>query len=302
VKPTVVMLLSDKRSGSTLVQTELCRHRDVRHVDFSTHSLSETHYWVKAALVLGLPEDRFSGGAYPTSYGSRQSAFKSLESNLSGNLPGFEPGGQPTEWVIEGWEALCRKYAQPVFFEKSPQHIHHPAALDLIRHWAGQTGFTTRFIGLVRNPMAVMHSAERQFASDPAKRQFGWLEGCRNLAQFAAELDANQYFLLRYEELLEQPHATFGELCRFIGIEPIPSMGDSVRSDNRDAWRTDRGYMLELAPDVIQFARELGYPEQDLERAPGSEVNRFRRRARALGNALRRTRGRAYYRLKRWQL
>lgn len=301
MKPTVVLLLSDKRSGSTLVQDELCRHPDVRHVDFTTHSLSETHFWVKTAYVLGLPESGFSGGAYPHSYGSPERALESLAANLAGNIPGFQAQGEPEDWVMQGWEALCRKYAQPVFFEKSPQHVHHPAALEMILQWAGQTGFTTRFIGLVRNPMAVMHSAERQFATDPAKRQFAWLESCRNLARFAAELDADQYFPLRYEDLLARPHATFAELCEFVGIEPLASMGDSVRGDGRDAWRSDRGYLMELDAEVRQYALRLGYSEQDLAQAPDQPGSPFRSRVRALANALRRTRGRAYYRFKRWQ-
>jgi len=38
MNPTVVILLSDKRSGSTMFQEELCKHPDVRHVDYTPHT------------------------------------------------------------------------------------------------------------------------------------------------------------------------------------------------------------------------------------------------------------------------
>ena len=71
---TVVILLSDKRSGSTLFERELCKHSEIAHVRFTPHTYNETHYWVKAACMLPTAKEGFSGDSRPDSYGSAMSA------------------------------------------------------------------------------------------------------------------------------------------------------------------------------------------------------------------------------------
>ena len=58
---TVVILLSDKRSGSTMLQDELCKHSDIQHVAYSPPTYFETHHWLKAAVLLGMPAKTYYG-------------------------------------------------------------------------------------------------------------------------------------------------------------------------------------------------------------------------------------------------
>jgi hypothetical protein len=51
--PTVIILLSDKRSGSTMFQNEICKHPDIQTVIYSPHTYLETHHWLKGAVLLG---------------------------------------------------------------------------------------------------------------------------------------------------------------------------------------------------------------------------------------------------------
>ena len=75
---TVVFLLSDKRSGSTFLENALVAHPQIQHVDYTPHTYNETHYWLKAAQLLRMPERLFSGQRYSRSYGSIAQIRKSL--------------------------------------------------------------------------------------------------------------------------------------------------------------------------------------------------------------------------------
>ena len=122
---TVVILLSDKRSGSTLFEREICKHDGIQHVSYTPHTYNETHYWIKAACLLSKEEQDFSGGSRPDSYGPAAATRKSLIKTIQGNVPEFVVPENDEQLVFEGWDAMCRQFAQPVFFEKSPHHAHH---------------------------------------------------------------------------------------------------------------------------------------------------------------------------------
>ena len=78
MKSKVIILLSDKRSGSTIFEEELCKHPDINHVVYTPHSYNETHYWLMAACMLGSPEQLFHGHRRHRSYGSSQQARRLL--------------------------------------------------------------------------------------------------------------------------------------------------------------------------------------------------------------------------------
>lgn len=217
MNPTVVILLSDKRSGSTMFERELCRHPDIRHVDYTPHTYNETHHWLKSACVLNRPARLFHGGKVYPGYGSRMAARQYLIDGILGNVPDFRVPEDNEDLVFEGWEALCRAYAKPVFFEKSPQYPAHWAALDLILKWMEKTEFDVRFIGLVRNPMGVMYSANQLFFTDPETRQFGWAHIYRNILAMKEMVGREKFYMVRYEDLIASPEEVFGRVCDFIG-------------------------------------------------------------------------------------
>jgi hypothetical protein len=261
---SVVLLLSDKRSGSTMFQRELCRHPKVQHVHYSPHTYFETHHWLKSACLLRLPHDLFSGGKRYGGYGPRPATRRYLVDCVRGNVPDFQVPASDEELVFSGWEALCDRFARPVFFEKSPQVVHHRAALGLLHRWIEQTAFQVKIVGIVRNPFAVMASAEKAFATPPQERQLGWLEGCRNLLEFGEKLGPDRFRLYRYEQIIENPASSFGSVCRYIGIEPADEIGGGVHSSSLNRWADDPNFTLRLDPIVRQMALELGYAEEDL--------------------------------------
>lgn len=263
---TVVILLSDKRSGSTMFHDALCAHQKVQTVEYSPHTYLETHHWLKAAVLLSVHPSLFSNGKTYKNYGSRKNARIYLESELKGNLPDYEIPKDDKQLVFEGWEALCDRFAQPVFFEKSPQHLAHWAALSLLLEWAQQTKkYMVKIIGLVRNPLAVQYSAFKLFRSLPHQRQYGWLNMHKNLLALKSLLREEQFKLIRYEDIVDDSETTLKSICDYIGIEYDSSMALKIHGNSKTKWKNDPYFSLTLDPAVIQMANKFGYADTFLE-------------------------------------
>jgi hypothetical protein len=269
---TAVLLLSDKRSGSTMLQEEICRHPGARHVDYSPHTYFETHHWLKAAVILGRPDTLFASERSYRGYGSRENARAYMIETLERNIPDYVPPATDRELVFDGWEALCGRFATPVFFEKSPQNLAQWAALSLMLEWIGRTSMTVRVIFLVRNPLAVQYSAKKLFDSSPELRQFAWLHAQRNLLAFRTMLPADMGKLVRYEDLVADPNGTLAEILGFIGLQPDAEVGKHIHASSTEKWRSDPSFTLDLDPSVRQMAMGFGYGDRDL-RNPNANLS-----------------------------
>ncbi len=303
--PTVVLLLSDKRSGSTMFQDELCRHPAVQHVAYSPHTYSETHHWLKAAVLLDRPAPLFVGNRVYGNYGSAANARTYMIDTLARNIPGYVAPQDDAALVFEGWEALCARFARPVFFEKSPQILVQWAALSLLLEWKARTRFRVRLIGLVRNPLAVQYSAQALFSSEAESRQFSWLMGQRNLLTLKSMLPAEDFLLLRYEDIIADPRGRFDAVCDFVGLPRDGTVGSGAHAESLEKWRDDPEYTLQLDPAVRQIAEVFGYTAAELDNphkpaaAPAGAHTRgprpWRQRADGLANRVLRP---AYLRLR----
>ncbi len=187
---------------------------------------------------------------------------------IRGNVPDFVVPDDDEALIYDGWEALCRKFAQPVFFEKSPQYPHHWGALSLLLKWAETTEYEVRFIGLIRNPMAVMYSAQELFYTNPSERQFGWASCYRNILTMRDMVGKEYFHLVRYEDLITRPKQIFGEIFNFIGLDRCDTIGDKVYARSIDKWREDTTFTLQLHTSVVQVAKHFGYEEHDLYNPP----------------------------------
>lgn len=265
MKRTVVILLSDKRSGSTMFQQELCKHLDVQTVAYSPHTYLETHHWLKAAVMLGVSPELFSGKKVYRGYGTRQNARTYMEDCIRQNLPDFRIPTDHRELVFSGWEALCDRFATPVFFEKSPQFLAHWGCLELLLEWVEHTDFQVRVIGLTRNPLSVLYSAQELFHSDPEKRQYGWVEIHENLLRVQSRLTSKEFMLCRYEDIVQQPVQSFDNIARFIGVPKQADIGISIHASSVNKWASDKLFTIQLADSVKAMARRLNYTEDELE-------------------------------------
>jgi hypothetical protein len=260
----VTILLSDKRSGSTMFQDEMLRHPAVSTVPYSPHTYLETHWWLMGAVLLERPGSLFVWGERYRGYGSSKNARAYMLDLLEKCVPEWKIPEDDRALVFGGWEALCRRFARPVFFEKSPQVLAQWAALSLLLEWMDCTEFEVRVIGLVRNPHGVMHSARELFGTDPDRRQFAWLVGCRNMLALEQMLPPDSFIRVRYEDLVADPVEGFRKIAHFVGIPADPACGSGVRSTSTFKWREDPQHSLALDPAVAQMAIHLGYPPEEL--------------------------------------
>lgn len=268
MKPTVVILLSDKRSGSTMFQNELCKHPQIQTVDYSPHTYLETHHWLKGAVILGKPAETFAEGKVYEGYGTVDNARAYLIDCIVGNVPEFEISKDDQELVMNGWEVLCEKFAKPIFFEKSPQFLGNWASLSLLLEWMRNTSFSVKVIGLTRNPLSVQYSSWKLFHTLPEKRQFGWLLNQKNLLEFKSILSPEQFLHIMYEHIIQSPIPTFEQICRFIGVEPDNRVGEAVHSQSLTKWVDDPYFTLQLDESVKVMARKFGYSDDDLYNPP----------------------------------
>jgi hypothetical protein len=262
--PTVVILLSDKRSGSTIFQKEFAKHSAVQTLRYSSHTYLESHHWTKAATMLGGRSRRSGFLSRDADYGGPRNARTYMIDTVLGNLPDFTPQSDDKALIFGSWEALCREFARPVFFEKSPQLLANWSALSLLLEWKAQTSFCVRFIGLVRNPLAVQHSAEVLFGTPPELRQFAWAKAYRNLLALQHMIPPEDILVMRHEDIIADPSGRLAEICAFVGLVPQPGLGVSVTTERQNSWLQDECYTLRLAPVVREVARAFGYSAGDL--------------------------------------
>ena len=247
-----------------MFERELCKHPDINHVDYTPHTYNETHHWLKAACMLDLPRQEFYGHKVPQNYGSKNAVRKYLIDGIQGNVPDFKIPSSDEDLVILGWEALCEKYAKPVFFEKTPHYLVHWACLDLILRWMERMSYDVKFIGLIRNPMSVMYSANKLFYTSPDERQFGWAQAYRNLLSFKDFLVPDQFLLVRYEELIADPQASFRNICSFLDLDHYYALGQEAHKDSLTKWKDDANFGFQLNESVARLAKHYGYTEEEL--------------------------------------
>ncbi|MEL6828563.1 MAG: sulfotransferase [Pseudomonadota bacterium] len=260
----VIILLSDKRSGSTMFQDEFCRHPDVQTVPYTPHTYLETHWWLMAAVLLDRPHSLFVSNSVYSGYGSARNARAYMLDLLEKCAPDFRVPEDNRALVFDGWDALCRAYARPAFFEKSPQHLAQWASLSLMLEWMEGTDFDVKIIGLVRNPHGALYSASKLFGTDPQSRQFAWMKGGLNLLALEKILGPDVLMRVRYEDIVENPKDTFAQILRFCGLVQDPSVGMGTEGGSLEKWMIDPAYCVRLDPSVTQVARSLGYGSESL--------------------------------------
>lgn len=252
---TSAFILSDKSSGSSVLQDELLKHRSIRGLARTPHQEGETLYWNKAAALLGLPQERMiDSRVLPMDL---RTARMALEQLCVDNLASYTPPTDDRELVFGGWRALALGH-QPVFLEKSPHHIHYQSALDLIVEAdVSNPDIAFRYVGLVRDPMDTLYSMWRRWSVPPDTRQHEWVRAYRNLLALRERL-TDSVLLIRYEDLVRDP-AEIQKVCDHIGVEWQPEIGAGLVTGSIGAWRRDRTYGFRPSPAVVQLASEFGY-------------------------------------------
>lgn len=272
----LVFIISQPRSGSTLLQRILAGHPDI-------HTSAET--WLLLNPVYGLRTCGTSA-EFNTQWATR-AVGEFLTHYTDGNDIYFD-GIREMARVIYG-NALDRS-GKRLFLDKTPRYyLIIPELLKLFPR--------ARVVILLRNPMAVLASELKTYVKTDWARlanvKIDLLSAPRLLAD-AIEHHAHRIHLIRYETLVSEPEAQISALCQNLGIAydprmleyvntPAPkgSMNDTVgiylhqrpSPANVDKWKQladerqsnyfARCYLQDLGPELLSC---LGYSFAEIEK------------------------------------
>lgn len=254
-----IVILSEKSSGSSACQNILAKFADIKHVAKTRHYENETLYWTKAASVLGLPQRDMIDSEVPIPAAQAREELLAL---LRENIGGYVPPANDREFVIDGWQQLCRHH-RPIFLEKSPHHLCQWSALELL-HACMQEAEDIDFliIGLIRNPMDVLYSQFQRWRTRPEELQYQWLAAYQNLLRFK-NLAGDRVVLLRYEDMVSSLRY-LQPVFDFCQVEAAAADQSYFHRKSLLKWRDDARFGFVLADEVVALAKQFGYREEEL--------------------------------------
>lgn len=255
-----LIILSEKSSGSSVLQGLLADCSEIRNVEKTRHFENETLYWTAAASFLNLPQIKMVDSEVPM---RRSQARRELEAlivdNLQCEIPEFD---DPREFVFWGWRELCHHYA-PVFLEKSPHHLCQWSALELILEFSDRTDdVDVRFIGLVRSPMDTIYSQYDRWRSPPGRVERQWVIAYDNLKRLKAML-GERLSVVRYEDLVTSSQ-TIRQIIEDLGLDYSGDAKEILHKSSLRKWDRDSRFGFSLSEETIELAQEYGYTREEL--------------------------------------
>jgi hypothetical protein len=287
----VIILLSDKRSGSTFFQEMLKGRNEISSVKFTPHSNGETHFWTMAATILD--DDKMNKQTIfnkYNGYGNVSVTRTLLNRLLLENGVELDREILTVEDIFYYWEKLIESVNSLFFFEKSPQLIASFPAVLLLVKWLKITQKEVFIYGLVRNPFAVMNSAYELFGTNPELRQFGWLDAYRNLFFIKGLLDEHAVEIIRYEDLVDEPALIFGQISSRLGIDVWDSKSfKSIRPDSVNRWQNSSllnnglNMYVEILANFVGYHNHIGSGDSEIKDLKKfGKFNRFKRYVKAI--------------------
>ncbi|MFT4584191.1 MAG: hypothetical protein ACI8XZ_003955 [Gammaproteobacteria bacterium] len=164
--------------------------------------------------------------------------------------------------------ALSNKSQATVFGDKSPTYTLH---IDLIADLFPET----KVIHIVRDGRDCCLSAKAAWNSNPYRYAYRWNEACQKARHDAARL-GNNYYEIKYENLISDPLHSLNKLCDFLNVEfhtrmlsdfkPAENLGAAkdlagIKSDNQYKYRSYPNKALINKLERICYAslKDYGY-------------------------------------------
>src|SRR5262245_18779224 len=189
--------------------------------------------------------------------------------------------GDKSTTTPEDYEALYANWRdEPVAVDVSPSYMHYPRAATKIAELCPHA----KIVIVLRNPVECsfsMYSMQRRDNREACRtfreaigriderQAAGWDIGwdylrpylvSQAVARYMELFPEAQLFIRRYELLKRQPEQFYGELCSFLGIEPIDVERANVKvnaaATRRDVLKQSRGgrswmRLMKLASDIL---------------------------------------------------
>jgi len=202
----LIFVISQPRSGSTLLQRVLAGHPEI---------LTSAETWLMLHPIYGTR----SHGLW-TEYGAdfRLEAVDEFLSNYS-------DGSDVIDQAIRAWAEVVygnvlQHSGRTIFLDKTPRYFY--IIPDLVRLFP-----RAKFIFLLRNPMAVLFSELTTYVKGdwPVLSVFGPdLVDAPELILDGRDLLGPQAITVRYEDFVEDPETSTANLCKQLGISYVDNM------------------------------------------------------------------------------
>lgn len=202
----LIFLISQPRSGSTLLQRVLAGHPSI-------HTTAEP--WLMLHPIYALRSE-----GYQAEYNAQlaQEALVDFYSALDGGENIYLEAIRRMSLYL--YETACRQAGKQLFLDKTPRY--YLIVPELVRLFP-----QARFILLLRNPLAVLESLLRRHVQGywPILVHYrnDLLVAPRLLNAASKQVDA-QVTVVRYEELVEDPQARVTRLCSWLNLNYNPAM------------------------------------------------------------------------------
>ena len=158
---------------------------------------------------------------------------------------------------------ISAKENKKIWVEKTPNHIFNlPEILSVYPN--------AKFIEIYRDPRAVYYSwqnAKQEYfkKSNIIECITKWNKTYEYSKKYASELP-NQFYKLKYENLLENPKAELVNLCQFLNEEFNPSLLDvAINTEKADEWKNylSKYELLFIDLKTKKYRDELDYTDSE---------------------------------------
>jgi len=197
----IIFLISQPRSGSTLLQLILANHPDI---------LTYSETWIALHPIYALKRRGIK-----TIYQASVAADALAEFlKYMGRTDDYYKSKVKT-FLHEIYNDALKQHKRKYFLDKTPRYYH--IIEDLIEIFPEQ-----KFIILLRNPLAVLNSILETWVKDDLSRICYYLDDLLVAPQRLVDV-ADKYtekcFKVKYEELVEKPKVIIKSICEFINID-----------------------------------------------------------------------------------
>ena len=231
--PTLTFIISQPRSGSTLLQAILGSHPEV-------YTCSEP--WIALPFIYALKEE---GSEFDFHGKLSKHAIRAFfqESGIDEDFFNSKLNSFLTSLY---YKALTNNNKR-IFIDKTPRY--YEVASDLIKIFP-----KAKFIVIYRHPLAVLNSILNTWVKQDIEKLFFYsrdlLIGPKKLSTFASE-HHDRICLVKYEEIVRSPEIQIKNICEYIGIDYLSEI---INYNSNVNWTYgDKNFKEKKVPDIISI-------------------------------------------------
>ena len=243
-----IILLSSKRSGSTLVQNIFRNNKNVNlcHEDQSC-KVVECQFWSLSYELL----------IKKISYSDFKKKFK-LQTFIDIKKIYLKQIKDKFD-IFELWNIILDKYG-PIIFDKSPQYLSNYKVIELILEYK-KIYNNVYFIGIIRDPRDIITSQQLLWGGNITDREKELISKFNNLQRLS---DLHDLAIIKYEDLIKSPDKKIFYLFQYCDLEvnQISKINFHDQSINIHENIFSKLTKREYPPKIIEIINKYNYKKE----------------------------------------